>query len=134
MTETHLTILRVVYAANIVVAGWVGLTSLLSPSSAFTAVFSGAVSGEGSLLAVRLVGCLWTAIAVMSAMGLIWPSGLVAVLLVQLIYKGVWLLVVAGPMAWRGETDRLPLGMTWFFVVWVVALPWIIPWRTLLRL
>ncbi|MEM1027866.1 MAG: hypothetical protein AAGJ38_07260 [Planctomycetota bacterium] len=133
MTETHLIILRLVYAANVLVAGWVGLTSLLSPSNAMSVVFTGAVSGDGSVLAVRLVGCLWTAIAVMSAMGLVWPTGMAAVLLVQLIYKGLWLAVVAGPLVWRGETDRLPWGMTGFFAVWVVALPWIIPWRALLR-
>ncbi|MEM7626030.1 MAG: hypothetical protein AAF333_10420 [Planctomycetota bacterium] len=102
MNETHLWPLRGVYVANVLVAGWVGLTSLLSPAAAYTAVFTGTVSGEDSDLAVRLIGCLWAAIAIVSAAGLVWPTGMAGVLLIQLVYKSLWLIAVALPLVLRG--------------------------------
>lgn len=133
MNETHLWPLRGVYVANVLVAGWVGLTSLLSPAAAYTAVFTGTVGGEDSDLAVRLIGCLWATIAIVSAAGLVWPTGMAGVLLIQLVYKSLWLIAVALPLVLRGDAIQLPIAMTWFFVAWVLVLPWVIPWRTLLR-
>jgi len=51
------------------------------------------------------------------------------VLLFQLIYKASWLPAVALPAMLNGEP--YPAGMARFFVVWVVVLPFVIPWGTL---
>jgi hypothetical protein len=76
---------------------------------------------------IRLVGCLWLAIAVLSILGLWKPITFSPILLVQLIYKGTWLVVVALP-AVRNDVP-FPKAMAVFFVVWVLALSFIIPWK-----
>ncbi len=44
-----------------------------------------------------LVGSLWTAILVLSVLGLFAPERYAPVLLLQLVYKSIWLLVYAAP-------------------------------------
>ena len=121
--------LILMYLANILVAGWVGLTSLFAPVTAVHSVWQGTTSADGASL--RVVGALWTSIALLSFFGLFNPLGFAPVLLLQLIYKGGWLLVVALP-ARLGDSDRpLPMGMSLFFVIWVLILPLIMPWSSL---
>jgi len=67
------------------------------------------------------------AIAILSVLGLWKPIVFSSVLLLQLIYKGTWLLSVAIP-ALRNGSD-FPKAMALFFVVWVVVLPFLIPWK-----
>ena len=54
-------------------------------------------------------------------------NALLPILLVQLIYKSIWLIVVALP-AIRNQA-KFPEGMAFFFVVWVLVLPFVIPWK-----
>ncbi|MBC8154142.1 MAG: hypothetical protein H7Z72_14660 [Bacteroidetes bacterium] len=51
------------------------------------------------------------------------------VLLFQLIYKSTWLLFVALPALLTNQP--FPRGMAVFFVIWVLMLPFVIPWSTL---
>ena len=117
--------MRVVYLANVFVAGWIGVTCLFTDRGAAT-VFEGTVAESAGL---RVVGALWLAIAACSVFGLLRPHAFAAVLLLQLIYKASWLIVVAWPAARAGMT--YPRGMATFFVVWVAVLPWVLPWRRL---
>jgi hypothetical protein len=80
-----------------------------------------------------LVGALWTGILVLSALGLRDPLGYSPVLLLQLIYKSLWLLVYALPLALRREWNLIPWGITGSFLAIVMIWPWIIPWSHLLR-
>ena len=59
-------LMRLVYAANVAVAGTVGTVALFSPPTASAAVFGGAVPANESM---RLVGCLWLAVAALSVAG-----------------------------------------------------------------
>ena len=111
--------LYVVYLANILVAGWVSLTSLFAPERARQSVFEGTIAFSDS---IRLVGALWFAIFVLSVLGLFFPKQMQLVLLFQAIYKSTWLLVVALPL-WR-QGLPYPSGMAGFFLVWVLVLPW----------
>ena len=119
-------LLRLVYAANVLVAGTVGALSFFAPARAAISVWTSAAAPDH---AMRVVGALWLAIAAVSAIGLATPRPMAAVLLVQLLYKGGWLLGVAAPALLRGDGDRLPWGLTLFFALWVVVLPFAIPWR-----
>jgi hypothetical protein len=94
--------LKIVYIANIIVAGWISVTSILSPKTAATTI------------------------AVLSILGLWRPISFSPILLVQLIYKGTWLLVVALPAIKNNE--NYPSGMALFLIIWVLVLPFIIPW------
>jgi hypothetical protein len=115
--------LKIIYIANIIVAGWISITSLLSPKKAALTVFQNAYEPTE---AIRLVGCLWLSIAVISVLGLWRPISFSPILLVQLIYKGTWLLVVALPAIRNNQA--YPSGMAAFFLVWVLVLPFVIPW------
>lgn len=119
-------LLYLVYAANVLVAGWISITSLFYPRRALTSVFENTVDYSET---IRLVGALWGAIFLLSIVGFWFPRRMSVVLLLQLIYKGSWLLVVAWP-AYRVGADY-PRGMAVFFLVWVVVLPFVIPWRYL---
>ena len=121
-------LLRVVFAANILVAGVVGVLTLFAPAAASAAVFAGS---DTIGPAARVTGAFWTAIAVISVLGLVYPLALSPVLLIQLVYKGLWLLVVALPLLLSEQRRPMPWGMAGFFLVWVVVLPWVIPWRAM---
>ena len=119
--------LKIIYFANIFVAGWVGLSALLSPRNALNTVFTGAYEYSE---AIRLVGALWTAIALISVFGLFYPKQMSLILVFQLLYKGSWLILVALPALISGE--NIPKAMAIFFLIWVIVLPFVIPWKTLL--
>ena len=129
LTSGHSHVLmRVIYATNVVVAGVVGYLSLFAPQIAFRSVFEGTIAPS---LDTRILGALWLTIALISAFGLFRPLPFSPVLLMQLLYKGGWLLVVAVPLLFAGRTNALPVSMSVFFAVWVVVLPFAIPWRYL---
>ncbi|OJJ23053.1 hypothetical protein BKI52_01490 [marine bacterium AO1-C] len=118
--------LKIVYLANILVAGWISITSLFAPKAAQITIFTnGFVYSE----AFRLVGALWGAIFVLSILGLFFPTNMSLILLFQLIYKSSWLLFAALPAMLNNEP--YPKAMATFFVVWVLVLPFVIPWKTL---
>jgi hypothetical protein len=118
--------LKIIYAANIIVAGWISLTSLFFPKTAQATIFSNDVAYSE---VIRLVGALWGAIFLLSVLGMWLPEQMSLVLLFQLIYKASWLLVVALPAIMRSEP--YPKGMALFFLIWVLVLPFVIPWNTL---
>jgi hypothetical protein len=121
-----MTALKIIYCANIIVAGWISITSLFNPQKAQLTVFeNNFVYSE----AIRLVGALWFAIFILSILGLFYPEKMSLVLLFQLIYKGSWLLFAALPALQNHQP--FPKGMAIFFVIWVVVLPFIIPWKTI---
>ncbi len=117
--------IKIIYLANIVVAGYIAVCSIGFPKNAAITIFSNAY-GETDV--IRLVGCLWLGIALLSLLGLWKPQTFAAVLLLQLCYKGTWLLAVALP-AVLNETPY-PKGMASFFLVWCMVLPFVIPWTT----
>jgi len=119
--------MKIVYFANILVAGWISISSLFAPHLAQATVFSQAVAYSE---VIRLVGALWGAIFLLSILGMWWPRPMSLVLLFQLIYKSTWLLVVALPAILQQQP--YPKAMAAFFLVWVLVLPWVIPWRTIL--
>lgn len=118
-----MTAIKLVYLANILVAGYIGITSLFFPKLSSATIFQ---NSYHTTEIIRLVGCLWLAIAVLSFLGLWRPITFSPVLLLQLIYKGSWLLVVAIPAIKNNQT--YPSGMAAFFLVWVLVLPFVIPW------
>jgi hypothetical protein len=117
--------MKLVYIANIIVAGSIGISSLVSPKLSAATIFQHAYPTTDT---IKLVGCLWLAIALLSVFGLWRPLLFSPVLLLQLIYKGTWLLAVAAPAIKNNQ--NYPSGMAVFFLVWVVALPFVIPWAT----
>ncbi len=118
--------MKVVYFANVLVAGWISISSLFFPKIAHHTVFNSMFEYSE---VIRLVGALWGAIFLISILGLFYPRQMSLVLLFQLIYKGSWLLFAALPAMLRSQP--YPREMAMFFVVWVIVLPFVIPWKAL---
>lgn len=116
--------IKIVYVANIIVAGWIGISALFFPKTAAATVFEQAYPATETM---RLVGCLWLSIAILSLLGLWRPLTFSPVLLVQLIYKSTWLICVGLPAMYSGQA--YPKSMAIFFVLWIVFLPLVIPWQ-----
>lgn len=118
-----MTAIKLVYIANILVAGYIGITSLFFPKLSSATIFQNSYQTTDI---IRLVGCLWLAIAILSLLGIWRPLTFSPILLLQLIYKGSWLIVVAIPAIRHNQT--YPTGIATFFLVWVIILPFVIPW------
>lgn len=116
--------LRLMYFANVLLAGWISITCLFSPRIAASSVFTNAFAYSESF---RLVGALWGGIFLLSIVGLFLPRQMSLILLFQLIYKASWLIFAALPAIRQGLD--YPKGMANCFVIWVVLLPFVIPWR-----
>ncbi|MGD1947645.1 MAG: hypothetical protein ACFB0A_15605 [Croceivirga sp.] len=119
--------MRIIYILNIIVAGQIAILALSNPKNSALTTFGNAYQPTE---VIRLVGCLWLAIAILSIFGLWKPLTFVPVLLLQLIYKATWLLTVALP-AFRDDLP-FPKTMALFFVAWVLVLPFLKPWKELL--
>ena len=115
--------MTLMYIANIFVAGWISITSLFKPKTAQQTVFEGNFAYSE---AIRLVGALWWGIFLISILGLFFPKQMSLIFLFQLIYKGSWLLFAAWP-AFR-KKESYPKGMTCCFILWILLLPFVIPW------
>ncbi len=79
-----------------------------------------------------ILGSLWTAILVGSLQGLFWPVPMSSLLLIQVIYKTLWLLPFVLPRFLSGRMGEVPWGIALTFLVIVVTYPWVIPWEQLL--
>ena len=118
--------IKLIYLANVLVAGWISITSLFYPKLAQQTVFTNAFAYSE---AIRLVGALWGAIFILSLLGLFFPQKMSLVLFFQLIYKSSWLLFAALPAIINKAP--YPKSMALFFLVWVLVLPFAIPWKQL---
>lgn len=78
-----------------------------------------------------ILGSLWTAILIGSVLGLFVPITMSALLLIQVIYKTLWLLVYAMPRMLKQRSKEVPWGIALTFLVIVVSYPWVIPWGQL---
>lgn len=119
-----MTMIKLVYLANIFVAGWISISSLFYPQIAKTTVFTDDFEFSE---AIRLVGALWFAIFILSILGLFFPKKMSLVLVFQLIYKSSWLIFAAVPAIMASKP--YPKSMAMFFLIWVIVLPFVIPWK-----
>ncbi|MEI7460619.1 MAG: hypothetical protein WCK15_14495 [Pirellula sp.] len=78
-----------------------------------------------------ILGSLWTAILIGSVLGLFFPITMSALLLIQVIYKTIWLLVYAMPRMLKQRGNEVPWGISLTFLVIIVSYPWVIPWEQL---
>ncbi|XZE43902.1 hypothetical protein SH467x_003482 [Pirellulaceae bacterium SH467] len=78
-----------------------------------------------------ILGSLWTAILIGSVLGLFFPITMSALLLIQVIYKTLWLLVYTIPRMLNKRINEVPWGIALTFLIIVVCYPWVIPWTQL---
>jgi len=78
-----------------------------------------------------ILGSLWTAILIGSGLGLFFPATMSPLLLIQVIYKSLWLLVFVLPRLRTGRSSEVPWGIALVFLVIVFSYPVVIPWGQL---
>ncbi len=119
------------YAFNIIVLVPIGLMTLLGGER------GGQLASQGKFPESEgfrtILGSLWTAILIGSVLGLFYPVTMSPLLLIQVIYKTLWLLVFVLPRLLGGRRREVPWGIALTFLVIVVSYPWVIPWQQLFR-
>ena len=124
-----MTPLVLAYIFNIIVLIPIGLMTLLGgEKGGQLACQSKFTESEGFR---TILGSLWTAILIGSVLGLFFPITMSALLLVQVIYKTLWLLVYIVPRMLNKRSNEVPWGIASAFLVIIVSYPWIIPWAQL---
>lgn len=124
-----MSLLLLPYALNIIVLVPIGLMTLLGGKR------GGQLAGQGKFPESEgfrtILGSLWTAILLGSILGLFYPVPMSPLLLIQVIYKTLWLLVFVLPRLLGGRIDEIPAGISLTFLVIVISYPWVIPWGQL---
>ncbi|HVM73043.1 MAG TPA: hypothetical protein VMT91_14865 [Anaerolineales bacterium] len=108
--------LKVVYILTIIVAGGLGLATILAPAA--TTSFLGITCARATY---GIVGSVYLAFGILSILGLREPLKFVPVLLLQLTYKTAWLLGVALPLLVQGRLPDSEISTIIIFVI-IVAL------------
>ncbi len=131
LEKTRLTFLRIIYFSNILVAGTVAIMTLGFNSFATEHLFGDLATDSNSSY---ITGSFWTAITICSMLGLIFPYNFSPVLVIQIIYKSLYLFRKFLPDLISGNIgERNTIGMSIFFFIWIIILPIFVPWRYLFR-
>jgi len=117
--------IMVAYIANIVILGPIGLATVFR----FFPTDEGRFSESAGWRV--LMGGVWCAIVVLSILGLMDPLRFSPLLLLQVVYKSIWLAVYAVPRLLRREFSLIPWKMASCFAAIVVVWPFLIPWAYL---
>ncbi|HTD28749.1 MAG TPA: hypothetical protein VK660_05120 [Xanthomonadaceae bacterium] len=75
-----------------------------------------------------VVACMLAAFSALSVLGLRYPLQMLPLLLWELVWKTIWLIVVALPLWSAGTMDEGTRSIA-VTVLWVVIIPFVIPWR-----
>lgn len=70
-----------------------------------------------------ILGSLWTAILIGSILGLFSPVRMSPLLLIQVVYKTLWLLVFVLPRGLGGRSQEVPWGIALTFLAIVLSYP-----------
>lgn len=109
--------LQIAYAANIFILVPVCTSMFLTTGGGN--VFAGIVTESAGLR--LMVASLWLAILLASLAGLFLPRFFAPVLLIQIVYKSVWLAVFIVPLVMQGKP--WPSGIATCFVAIVISYP-----------
>lgn len=113
--------LQIAYGANILILVPV-VWSMMTGNGA-VGVFEGKLAPSSGL--ELLVGSLWAAILLASVAGLFAPQFFAPVLLIQIIYKALWLGLFIYPLYKASGSDAIPSGITTVFVLIILSYPFL---------
>lgn len=109
--------LRGMYVYTAVAAGLFGLAMLTVPG----AVKSALCLPDQDPIVLGIVGSVYAAFGVLSLFGLRAPLRFAPVLLLQLVYKSIWFVAVALPLAVRGAFPAHGLPFVAIFATYVIG-------------
>ena len=112
--------LKAAYALNVLILAPV-LVSMYSDVNAPIRALQGTIeNSEGLRL---LVASLWSAILLLSLAGFFWPKLFLPVLIMQVVYKSLFLLTYCIPKLRAGKVKNVPIGLSVSFLLIVVTYP-----------
>jgi hypothetical protein len=115
VSTVRLYLMRALYLLNLLLVGSSVWPQLIQPSHSVPLM-------EGVALS------FYAALSALSALGLRYPLRMVPLLFLQLVYKSVWLLAVAAPLASAGALTEEVAGAVRPFVIGVLLDVLVIPW------
>lgn len=74
-----------------------------------------------------VVACMLAAFSLLSILGLRYPLQMLPILLWELVWKTLWLIIIAAPL-WSAGTMDEPTRAVAIAVIWVIIIPFVIPW------
>lgn len=110
-------VLRLAFAANVLILTPTFLALLRGSNT----VFEGKIANVDGLR--HLMASVWFAILCCSVAGVLLPRPFEAVLVVQVIYKASFLAIYVLPLLMRQQPERVPWGLTTFFLAVIVTWP-----------
>ncbi|MGV3483641.1 MAG: hypothetical protein ACO1RT_04385 [Planctomycetaceae bacterium] len=125
-----MTLLQIGYVVDAVFTAPVAWVMLFGNDRAAHWLFGDGLPASHSIRTT--LGSLWMAILICSAAGVALPLVMAPVLILQLIYKTLWIVLFAIPRWLAGRREEVPLRVAGVFAAYVLVYPWIIPWRSLL--
>jgi len=123
-TVADIVSLRILYLATVIGVGGAGAVVLFAPRLADRRLFFGAVTIDAY---TRIIGAFWLGLGIVAALGLVHPRALTAVLLVQMVYKAIWLGAGAAPALISGKRDTGLLLLTVLYILWALAILLLFP-------
>ncbi|MFN8554385.1 MAG: hypothetical protein U0103_23150 [Candidatus Obscuribacterales bacterium] len=114
-------LLRIAYTANLIILGPVLVSMFSDGGNKQIRAFQNQVENSDGLR--LLVASLWSSIFVLSIAGLFQPVTFVPILLLQVIYKLVYLLVYIVPTARQRGLKSIPQGLSLCFLAIVIIWP-----------
>ena len=108
--------LKIMYVLTIIVAGGLGLGTIFAPGA--TTKF---LSVSCSPATYGIVGSVYLAFGLLSILGLRAPLKFAPILLLQLLYKVIWLIGVALPLLVRGRFPAEEIMTVIIFVIVVIG-------------
>lgn len=87
------------------------------------------IANYGSLDPMEgIVWCVWASFSVLSILGIIYPLKMLPIILLEILYKVIWLLVVAYPLWSAGQlegsnAEGILIPFLWVILP-IVAVPW----------
>jgi hypothetical protein len=114
------------YLLNILMLIPVATLTLFGGTNGCHRVFQGKFPDSEGIRTI--LGSLWTAILIGSILGLFFPVSMSPLLILQVIYKSLWLAKFALPRLLAGRGNEVPSGVAVSFAVIVATYPWVIPW------
>ena len=112
-------LLRIAYIANILIL--IPVCFGMLAGNGVASVFEGKVDESVGLR--LLVGSLWFAILAASVAGIWLPRTFAPLVVVQIVYKTLWLVTFAAPLILSGQSGRVPWGIAGSFIGIVLVYP-----------
>ena len=115
--EIHFGWIKFMYVYNALTAGILGLGIILVPKS----LISISKIPEQEPIVFGIIGSVYLSLGILSLLGLRSPLKFVPILLLQLLYKAVWVIGVILPLLITGQLSIFAILVTVIFLTYIIG-------------